>query len=496
MPGFALAQLVAEQTQQVDWSKLEGMMLLNHGLFTFADDAKTSYERTIAFVTTAENYLAEHAAVSIAQFPAKEQDLLSQAKLRKAVSRAAGCGMLVKSNRSASAVGFSQLPNLQALVAKGTLTPDHVIRTKPAPLILGADSHQNMETAVEQYVQQYQAYFARNAKPGLHCLSPTPCWAVWPSQGAVAFGANWTQACIVADINQQTMAAMQVAEQLGGWQALSEADLFDVEYWELEQAKLKKKSNAASMQGKIALVTGAYSGIGRAIVEALHQQGAVVVAVDRAPEITQAFTSPEILGVVADLTRNTDIELAVQRAVAQFGGLDILVLNAGIFPSSETLRNQQADTWQASLAVNLTAHQQLLTAAIPFLEQGVEPAVIFIASKNVPAPGPGVAAYSVAKAGMTQLARVAALELAPLGITVQILHPNAVFDTAIWTDEILQARAQHYGLSVAAYKSNNLLQVEISSKDVAQMVCMLVQGPFRKCTGNQIALDGGNDRVI
>lgn len=492
MPGFLLAKAVADRLQQVDWSKVEGMMLLNHGLFTFGNDAKTSYERTIALVTLAEQYLEQHAKAPLALATAAAQDLLALARIRKAVSKVQQRPLVVKSNRSELAVGFSGLPKVDALLSKGTLTPDHVIRTKPKPLILS----QHPESDVDAYAQAYRDYFARNAQPGLQCLSPAPCWAVWPSQGTMAFGTNWKEASIVADINRQTMQAMQLAEQLGGWQALTEADLFEVEYWELEQAKLKKSASVPPLQGKIALVTGAYSGIGRAIANRLHQQGAEVVGVDLEPGIIAAFTQAGMLGLVADLTHPAELQQAIAAAAGHFGGLDILVLNAGVFPPSETLRDQQSDTWDRSLAVNLTAHQQMLKAAIPFLELGVEPAVLFIASKNVPAPGPGVAAYSVAKAGMTQLARVAALELGPLGIPVQILHPNAVFDTAIWTDEILQARAIHYGLSVEEYKTNNLLKIEITSDDVAQMACTLVQGPFRKCTGNQIAIDGGNDRVV
>ncbi|EDN66891.1 Short-chain dehydrogenase/reductase SDR [Beggiatoa sp. PS] len=148
------------------------------------------------------------------------------------------------------------------------------------------------------------------------------------------------------------------------------------------------------------------------------------------------------------------------------------------------------------MALNLTSHQRILQACIPYLAQGIDAAVIMIASKNVPAPGPGASAYSVAKAGQTQLARVAALELAPLGIRVNILHPNAVFDTAIWTPEVLEKRAKHYKLTVEEYKTNNLLKTEVTSKNVAELACAMAGPLFAKTTGAQVPIDGGNERVI
>jgi len=146
--------------------------------------------------------------------------------------------------------------------------------------------------------------------------------------------------------------------------------------------------------------------------------------------------------------------------------------------------------------VNLSSQQRLIQIATPFLKEGLDPAIIVIGSKNVPAPGPGAAAYSVSKAGLTQLARVAAMELATHGVRVNIVHPNAVFDTAIWTPEVLQSRANHYDLTVDEYKRNNLLHTEVTSADVAELVCAMAGTPFAKTTGAQVPVDGGNERVI
>ena len=173
-----------------------------------------------------------------------------------------------------------------------------------------------------------------------------------------------------------------------------------------------------------------------------------------------------------------------------------MINNAGIFSKSQNIEDMQPEIWNQSMDINLSSHQRLLKLCIPYLKQGVDPTVIFIASKNVPAPGPGASAYSVAKAGLTQLARVAALELAVYGIRVNIVHPNAVFDTGIWTETVLQQRAEHYGLSVAEYKTNNLLKTEVTSSDVASLVCCMAGPAFASTTGAQIPIDGGNERVI
>jgi NAD(P)-dependent dehydrogenase (short-subunit alcohol dehydrogenase family) len=292
------------------------------------------------------------------------------------------------------------------------------------------------------------------------------------------------------------MKAIRQAEQLGGWQALPEKDLFDVEYWSLEQAKLKKAGAAPPMSGKVALVTGAASGIGKACVERLLAAGAVVAALDVNPAVVAVFSKKEVLGIACDVTDVTALQSAIEKTVLHFGGLDMVVSNAGIFTKSMAIGETDEVLWQKSMAVNLTSHRQLLQACLPYLELGESPAVVVIGSKNVPAPGPGAAAYSVAKAGLTQLARIAALEFGKKGIRVNVLHPNAVYDTAIWTDEVLQARAAHYGQSVEQYKTSNVLGVEVTSGDVAELAVLMLGSVFSKVTGAQLPVDGGNERVI
>jgi NAD(P)-dependent dehydrogenase (short-subunit alcohol dehydrogenase family) len=243
-------------------------------------------------------------------------------------------------------------------------------------------------------------------------------------------------------------------------------------------------------------VTGAASGIGRACVEAFRARGACVVALDRNDTVTSLFDDPRVAAFACDVTDRAAVEFAVEAGVRRYGGLDALVSNAGIFPESARISELPDELWERSLAVNLDAHRIVLQKTIPFLELGIDPAIVIVGSKNVPAPGKGAAAYSVAKAGLTQLARVAALELAGAGIRVNVLHPNDVFDTAIWTPEVLEARAREYGTDVESYKRRNLLHVDVTAADVAALAVALTGRLFAKTTGAQIPVDGGNDRVV
>ena len=491
-PGFILAKKVYELTRNLDWSKVEGIILLNHGVFTFADDARTSYERMIHIASLAEDYLKKQGAFDSVAKAEPSENLLSLARIRRQVSVAKGDAMIARIDQSPESCGFANFPDVESIATRGPMTLDHVIRTKPIPVILKND----IEKDIADYSSKYKKYFDRNTDGNPTCLDTAPRWGIWPEHGSISFGRSVKEAEIVADIASHTMQAIQLGEALGGWKPLPEKDIFHMEYWALQQAKIQKKESSLELQGKIALVTGAASGIGRACAEALHEQGAVVAGLDINPEVTEIFNQHDRAGLTCDVTDDKAIQKAVEFIVRSFGGLDILVTNAGIFPASQSIEEMDAETWNRSMEINLTSHQRLLKTCIPYLKHGIDPAVIFIASKNVPAPGPGASAYSVAKAGLTQLARIAAMELAPFGIRVNMVHPDAVFDTGIWTQEVLEGRAKHYGLTVAEYKTKNLLKTEVKSKDVAAMVCAMAGKTFAKTTGAQVPIDGGNERVI
>jgi NAD(P)-dependent dehydrogenase (short-subunit alcohol dehydrogenase family) len=302
---------------------------------------------------------------------------------------------------------------------------------------------------------------------------------------------------MVEDIYRHTMKVIADAEDLGGFQSLSEAELFDVEYWELEQAKLARPGTAPPFTGEIALVTGAASGIGRACAAALLHAGAAVVGVDRNPEVKATFDGEAWLGLECDVTDERAVGGAIDETTTRFGGLDMLVLNAGVFSPDAPLADLDLAEWRRTMAVNLDANAALLHAAHPCLRAAPRQGrVVVVGSKNVRAPGPGAAPYSASKAAVTQLARVAALEWGNDHIRVNVVHPDAVFDTAIWSDDVLAERAAHYGMTVDEYRNKNVLGTEVTSDDVARMVVAMCGPAFAKTTGAQVPVDGGNERVI
>lgn len=493
MPGFVLAKKVYEITKDIDWNDYDGMVLLNHGLFTFDDDAKTSYENTIDLVSKAEAYLEANNATSLAQPKgSNDPDLMKLAELRKAVSAARGVPVLAKWDSREEQVGYSELENIADIGTRGPVTPDHSILTKRIPLVVGGD----VEEAVANYGEAYQRYFDENKEDGMTRLDKAPRWAIWPGQGTVSFGATYSEAGKISDIAEHTAKVVQHGEALGGWKALSAKDVFDVEYWELEQAKLKTKKTAPPLQGKVALVTGAASGIGKACAEKLQAAGAAVVATDLNPEIVNMFNTETFIGQVCDVTDRDALKNSVETAVSTFGGLDIVVSNAGIFPQGQYIDQIDDKPWDMSLALNLTQHKNLMQYSIPFQKLGIDPSFIFIGTKNIPAPGPGASAYSVSKAGLNQLMRVAALELGEYNVRVNIVHPDCVFDTAIWAGGVLEARAEKYGLTVDEYMSRNVMKTPVKSVEVADAVTTLAGDTFLKTTGAQFTVDGGNERII
>lgn len=493
MPGFLLAQKVYQMTRAIDWSQVEAMILMHHGVFTFHDDAKKSYETMIAIVEKAHRYLDHKAKFKIPKLTSPPKNLLALAQLRKAISSVRGKAVLARLAENPAELAFAMFKNVSTFAQRGPLTPDHVIRTKRIPLIFDSSS---LENDVKRYARRYKQYFNQYKTRGLQCLDEAPRWAVWKSKGCVIFGQNEKELTIISDIMNHTIKSILWAQKLGGWKALPAKDIFDVEYWELEQAKLSKNGVSLPFQGKVALVTGAASGIGRACCLKLLGQGASVMALDKNEAVSRCFKAPSIFPLKCDVTDARQMARCIDEGVARFGGLDVVISNAGSFPAGEHIAHMNNHVWDQSIKVNLSSHQLLLQKCIPYLSHGIDPAVIILASKNVPAPGPGASAYSVAKAGLTQLARIAALELADKGIRVNVIHPNQVFDTGLWTDEILSSRARQYGQSVRQYKKNNLLKVTISSSDVAELACTMAGPVFSKTTGAQVSIDGGNERVI
>ncbi len=493
MAGFDLAAYCAREFPRQATKNSVGMVLLSHGVFSFAGEARESYELMIELVSMAERYLEAKQAWSIGLPPASSQGFKREeaARLRYDVSRAAGVPLLCRCNDSPRFLGFARHPDVARISQGGPATPDHVIRTKPRPM-LGRD--------VACFSAAYRVYFEKNAKQAKEAktiLDTAPRMALDPELGLAAFGRTAKDTCIVEDLYEHTIDVILRAEALGGWRALEDKHTFDIEYWDLEQAKLTKAGNPPAFTGEVAVVTGAASGIGKACAEAFLRRGAAVVGLDRNPAIVDLFKRQDFLGASCDLTDANAIQAAMDAAVKRFGGVDMLVLNAGIFPSSQAVKDIAAEMWTSAMAVNVEANLWVMQACHGLLKLAPRGGrVVVIGSKNVPAPGMGAAAYSASKAALNQLARVAALEWAKDGIRINTVHPNAVYDTALWTEEVLASRAKAYHLSVEQYKKNNLLQTEVSSKDVAEMAVEMCGALFAKTTAAQVPVDGGTEKLV
>ncbi|MDH4190557.1 MAG: bifunctional aldolase/short-chain dehydrogenase, partial [Betaproteobacteria bacterium] len=493
MAGFDLAAHCAREFARQAGPNTIGMVLLSHGIFSFGADAKQSYERMIELVARAEDYLAEKKAWSVpppAPLPAKI-DRVELARLRRQVSETAGLPLLMRINATPKFLAFARHAEVQSLSQRGPATPDHVIRTKPLPM-LGRD--------VQAFVERYKSYFRRhatNAKEPKTMLDPAPRMVLDPGFGFAAMGRTAKDCVIVEELYDHTIDVILRAELLGGWRALDDRHTFDIEYWDLEQAKLRKAGSPPAFSGEVAFVTGAASGIGKACVEAFLKRGAAVVGLDRNPAIETLWSRSDFLGLVCDLTDRAALAVALDIAIQRFGGLDMLVLNAGIFPASQPVQDISAETWRNSMAVNVEASLVVMQLGHPLLSLAPRGGrIVVIGSKNVPAPGPGAAAYSASKAALNQLARVAALEWGKDGIRINSVHPNAVYDTALWTDEVLASRAKAYNLTVEQYKKNNLLKTAVFSKDVAELAAEMCGTLFGKTTAAQVPVDGGNERVV
>jgi rhamnose utilization protein RhaD (predicted bifunctional aldolase and dehydrogenase)/NAD(P)-dependent dehydrogenase (short-subunit alcohol dehydrogenase family) len=504
MPGFKLAKLAAE-TYERD-PAMPGLVLLNHGLFTFSDDARESYERMIAAVDRAERVGAKRARprtlVTVGR-PITEAVAETAVILRGALG-AAGRRMILEHRDAEDLLRLLSSPDIETLARSGPLTPDHVLRTKPRPLVWRPS--QDAKEAVLRHAADYDRYFAENAARAGRPLEkqdglPRVVWV--PEQGIFAWGATKNDARMAADIAEHTLRAKDSADAMGRYVALPEADLFDVEYWSLEQAKLGKRKEAP-LGGQIAFVTGGGGAIGFAVAKSLLEAGAVVAVLDadrdRVESAVRALDAENkrVLGIVADVTDADAVARAFRETCCRFGGLDILVPCAGIALGVK-LEDMDLAAFRHVIEVNLTGTMTILReAGRLFRRQGLGGNVVLVSTKNVFAPGAQFGAYSSSKAGEHQLARVAALEWAEMGVRVNMISVDAVFGEAsrpsgLW-QEVGLDRARAHGVDPSElpefYRRRNLLKTRVTGDDVGRAVVFFASNQT-PTTGATLTVDGG-----
>ena len=519
-PGFLLSRAVAQTVLKNPTAK--GVALLNHGLVTWGPTVQASYEAHIDLICQAEEFIQERTMgrtvfggiAQAAQEPEQRRTVAAAVAptIRRLVASgtARGRGVL-RFDDSPDILEFIGSAKAPGLVEAGAATPDHLLSTKRTPLLVEttdpsniADVRQALEEGVARYEQAYIEWFRRHAQAGQEMLDPYPRVVLVPGLGMWTTGRDVRATTVAADIYRHTISIMAGAEAVDRYVSLSPEEAYKAEYWPQELYKLSLLPPERELSRRIALITGAAHGIGQAIARRFAAEGAHLVLTDVDYEGAEALSAQLneehgagwCTAVRHDVTSEAETAAAVRHAALTYGGLDILVSNAGI-AATGALDELELEEWQRSLQVNATGHFLVAREAVRVIrQQAFGGSLVFIATKNVLAPGRGFGAYSAAKSAEVQLARVLAIENGAYGIRSNIVNPDAVFQgSGLWSPELRRERAAAHGIAESEleefYRKRNLLQAFITPTDVAQAALFLAGDRSAKTTGCILTVDGG-----
>lgn len=514
-PGFHLSKLVGLAVKEAPM--VNGVVLVNHGLFTWGDDTKSAYDRHIDLVNKAEDFIKSGTKTVFGGWERNPMD--SRERRRVAAGLAPTIrGLISKQQKmvlrfddSDDILEFIGSREGKRLSAIGPATPDHLIHTKRKPLWLDVEEASDVDAvgvglgrALGAYSEDYAAWYRECTSEEHPMLDPNPRVILLPGVGMWTTGKDAQAALITGDIYHHTINVIGSAQANSEFTSLTAQDAYDAEYWPLELYKLTLAPPEKELARKVALVTGAASGIGKAIALRLAAEGAHVVVTDvdaeGAKEVSEAINAANGLNrsvsVVMDVGSEESVARAFEETRLAYGGLDILVSNAGIAPVG-AIDELTLSEWQRSLDINTTGHFLVAAEAVRLMkEQGSGGSLVFIGTKNVPAPGADFGAYSVSKAAEVQLARVLALETGQHGIRVNVVNPDAIFQgSKLWSEEVRQERASAHGVSVDDlehfYHQRTLLKTQVRAEDVAETVLFLASERSSRTTGAMIPVDGG-----
>ena len=521
-PGFAMSKRIAELLEANP--RARAVLLEKHGLVTWGETGAESYAATLEFVTRSAEAIRQSAGSrfglggpAVAQLDDQDaDDLLAGAlpSLRGALL-ADSPGVVLLVDRSQEAVAFASASRVPEVSQVGAPCPDHLIHTKHKPLVVGFDPSRDgrdelraaFRDGVAEYAAWYREYYERNLTDESRPFPVDPAGprvVLVPGVGIVTSGADAGRARTARDLYHRAIAVQDAADALGGFGSLSEAEAFAIEYWPLERYKLAQAPAPGELAGRVALIVGGASGIGRAAARALAARGAHVVVADLngqgsdlvAAELVSSYGEGRAASVQADVTDEAAVAEMMRRTVLAFGGLDILVASAGL-ATSAPVTETTVEEWERNHAV--LGRGYFLAAREAFrllIDQGTGGSIVFVGSKNALVAGANATAYSSAKAASLHLARCLAEEGGEHGIRVNTVNPDAVIEgSGIWSSEWKAERASTYGVAEedlpAFYRSRTTLDVNVYAEDVAEAIAFLASDRSAKSTGNVVNVDGG-----
>jgi rhamnulose-1-phosphate aldolase/alcohol dehydrogenase len=518
-PGFDLGLRLRDYVSQ--HKGLRGVMLAGHGIICWGDTAKRCYDNTIDLIAAAARYLNERMARGPAFGGSRISPLRSEERASAAAALMPKLRGLMSAERSkvahfsddAETLEFVDSRNFAKLAAVGTSCPDHFLRTKIAPLTLDETrlgDTEYLEKSIADYRAGYAAYYQRCARAGDPPMrDANPVVVLVPGLGRITFAADKTTARLAGEFYGNAINVMRGAEAIGRYIGLDEQEAFNIEYWALEEAKLRRMPRPKPLAGKIALVTGGAGGIGRATAERLLAEGACVMLLDRdGPALDEASSKLRsvagrdvLRSVVCDVTDESQVRAAFEACAREFGGLDILVANAGI-ASSAPIEETTVELWRRNYDVLAEGYFLTARSAFTLMKLQKGGSIVFIGSKNGVAAAVNASAYASAKAAALHLARCLALEGAPFGIRVNTVNPDAVIKgSRIWDGEWRRERAGAYGIDSGAaleahYRDRSMLKREVLPADIANAVYFFASDLSAKSTGNMLNVDAGNAQAF